>query len=123
MTPAEKLVQEFSVNVRAQTDALEQGDWKTGNKHAKRYIRAFSKLREMGPGGRDALAVLLRADRIDVRGAAAAFLLRHRTEEALEVLHELARGQGLAAFEAGETLKRWEEGSWALDPEPGKESA
>jgi hypothetical protein len=33
------------------------------------------------------------------------------------VLQEIAKGEGLAAFEAGEALKRWEEGTWALDPE------
>jgi hypothetical protein len=40
----------------------------------------------------------------------------YRPVEARKVLQELASGKGLVAFEAGEALKRWEEGSWQLDP-------
>ena len=39
MSQLEKLVREFAENVTAQTDAIHRGDPKTGNKHAKRYIR------------------------------------------------------------------------------------
>lgn len=53
---------------------------------------------------------------MDVRVKAAAYLLRHRTLEAQAVLREIASGEGLASFEASEALKRWEEGTWALDP-------
>jgi len=116
MTQIEKLVREFAVNVEAQTDAIRRGDPKTGNKHAKRYIRAFEGLRALGDEGRDALVPLMFTGRSDVRGMAAACLLRHRTDEARRVLQELARGEGLDAFEAGETLKRWDEGTWQLDP-------
>lgn len=116
MTQLEKLVHEFATSVAAQTDAIGQGDAKTGNKHAKRYIRAFATLRSIGDEGRDALLPLMKEGRADVRGVAAAFLLRHRTAEARAVLQELAAGEGLVAFSAGETLKRWEEGTWALDP-------
>jgi len=53
---------------------------------------------------------------MDVRVSAAAFLLRHRTEESKAVLEEAARGTGMVPFEAQQALKRWEEGTWALDP-------
>jgi hypothetical protein len=112
----DKLVQEFAENVAAQTEAIKLGDAKTGNQHARRYIRALRVLRTFGDAGRDALLPLFRHARADVRGAAAAHLLRYRTTEARAVLSELASGRGLAAFEASETLKRWEEGTWALDP-------
>lgn len=113
----ENLVREFAENVAAQTDAIGRGDSKSGNKHAKRAIKAFQQLRGYGNEGRDALVPLMHHGRNDVRGHAAAFLLRHRFEEASQVLRALASGVGLAAFEAQETLARWEEGTWALDPE------
>lgn len=113
----QELVVEFAENVAAQTDAIFRGDAKTGNKHAKKYVAAFAKLRSHGDTGRDALLVLFKHPRMDVRVAAAAYLLRHRTVEARAVLREIAKGEGLAAFEASEALKRWEEGVWALDPE------
>lgn len=117
---ARMLVAQFADDVAKQTDAIWAGDHRTGNRHAKRYIATFRKLRAMGDVGRDALVVLLAHERPDVRVMAAAYLLRHRTGEALEVLREAAKGSGLIAFEASQTMKRWAEGTWALDPPEGE---
>lgn len=113
----EELVEQFAENVAAQTDAIWQGDARTGNRHARKYGTAFDKLRAHGDAGRDALAVLLKHPRMDVRVMAAAHLLRHRTAESKAVLEEAARGEGMIPFGAQQALKRWEEGTWALDPE------
>lgn len=113
----EDLVGKFAQHTIAQTSAIFRGDAKTGNKHARQRYAAFKKLCAHGNAGRDALTVLLTHPNMDVRTMAATYLLRHRTAEAKAVLEEAARGQGLIAFEAGEALKRWEEGTWALDPE------
>ncbi|QRK13702.1 DUF2019 domain-containing protein [Archangium violaceum] len=112
----EELVEEFAYHVQAQTKEIFKGDAKTGNKHAKKAVAAFLELRSRGDTGRDALAVLFTHPSMDVRTSAAAFLLRHRTAEAKAVLEEAAKGMGLIPFEASEALKRWEEGTWALDP-------
>lgn len=113
----EKLVEQFALDVAAQTEAIFRGDAKTGNKHARKYGAAVDKLLAQGNAGRDALLVLLKHERMDVRVMAAAHLLRYRTAEAKAVLEEAARGKGLVPFEAQQALKRWEEGTWALDPE------
>jgi len=113
---ARALVEQFAEEVAKQTDAIWKGDHRTGNKHARRYIAVFRKLRAMGDPGRDALAALLRHERPDVCVAAAAYLLRHRTADATAVLREAAKGTGMVAFEASQAIKRWEEGSWTLDP-------
>ncbi|NMO20653.1 DUF2019 domain-containing protein [Pyxidicoccus fallax] len=113
----EELVNQFAENVAAQTDAIWRGDAKTGNKHARKYISAFDKLRDHGDNGREALTVLFNHPRMDVRVMAAAYLLRYRTNEAIAVLAEAAKGEGFVPFKAGQALKRWEEGTWALDPE------
>ncbi|WP_395828059.1 DUF2019 domain-containing protein [Archangium violaceum] len=112
----EKLVDEFAQHVAAQTDAIFKGDVRAGNKHATKRVAAFKKLRACGDVGRDALSVLFKHPRMDVRAMAAAYLLRHRTAEATAVLIDISKGEGLAAFGASEALKRWEEGTWALDP-------
>jgi hypothetical protein len=112
----EQLVEQFAKNVAEQTDAIWRGDARTGNKHARKYGATFDKLRAHGDAGRDALAVLLEHPRIDVRVMAAAHLLRYRTAEARAVLEEAAKGDGLVSFKAGQALKRWEDGTWALDP-------
>ncbi|WP_095977799.1 DUF2019 domain-containing protein [Melittangium boletus] len=112
----ERLVEDFAYHVQAQNEEILKGDAKTGNKHAKKALAAFLQLRAHGDTGRDALAVLFLHPRMDVRVMAAVFLLRHRTAEAKAILEEAAKGQGLVPFGASEALKRWEEGTWALDP-------
>ena len=112
----EELVEAFALHTAEQTDLIFRGDAKTGNKHANKRIAAFKKLRAHGDAGRDALTVLFKHPRMDVRAMAAVYLLRHRTAEAKAVLEELSKGMGLAAFCASEALKRWAEGTWALDP-------
>lgn len=113
----ERLVREVESNVAAQTEAIKRGEAKAGNKHANRYITALKKLRLEGDLGRDALAVLLKHPRTDVRVTAAGFLLRYRTAEAKAVLEAAAGEGGAAAIGATMVLKHWEEGTWSLDPE------
>ena len=110
------LVAEFARHVQAQTEAIWRGEAKAGNKHADQYLAIFDKLRIHGDAGRNALATLFTHPRMDVRVSAAAMLLRHRTVEAKTVLEEAAKGQGMIPFGASQALKRWEEGTWALDP-------
>jgi hypothetical protein len=116
MIDLQDLVAEFARHVQAETEAIWRGDAKTANKHVSQCLAAFDKLRAHGDAGRDALAVLFTHPRMDVRTSAAALLLRHRTAEAKAVLEEAAKGKGLVPFEASQALKRWEEGTWALDP-------
>ncbi|QQR41938.1 DUF2019 domain-containing protein [Myxococcus xanthus] len=113
----EELVEQFARNVAAQTDAIHRGDSKTGNKHAKQYTAALQALRAQGDSGREALAVLLKHPRTDVRAMAAGFLLRYRTAEAKAVLEVAAKEGGVGALDAIMTLRHWENGTWALDPE------
>ena len=112
----EMFVEEFAESMAAQTDAIQRGDARTGNKHAHRYIAALKKLRLAGDECRDALAILLKHPRTDVRVGAAGFLLRYRTAEAKTVLEAAATGAGVAAIDATMVLKHWEEGTWNLDP-------
>lgn len=123
MTEVEELVEEFAQHVAAQTDEILGGSARKGNKHADRYLSAFKRLRAHGDTGRDALASLFTHPRMDVRVMAAAFLLRHRPVDARAVLEEAAKGQGLAALGAMQTLKNWEQGTWALDLEEGAETS
>ncbi|MBU8898800.1 hypothetical protein DRW03_11245 [Corallococcus sp. H22C18031201] len=112
----DELVEQFARNVAAQTDAIQRGDAKAGNKSAKLYGAALQALRAQGDAGREALAVLLRHPRTDVRAMAAAFLLRYRTDESKAVLEAAVLEGGIAAIGATLTLRRWAEGTWALDP-------
>ena len=109
------LVNEFAENVVAQHDAVLRGDSKSGNKYAVKYVHSFNILKSYGNEGRDALASLFSDPRAEVRVMAAAFLLRHCEEKALGVLESEAQNDGIVAFGAAQTLRRWKEGSWDLD--------
>jgi hypothetical protein len=111
----ESVAEEFAHNAAAQTDAIWRGDAKAGNKYAKRYLAAFKKLRTHGDAGRDALAALLMHPRMDVRVRAAIYLLADRPGQAVPVLEEAAKSEGMIPFEAAQALKYWNEGSWRLD--------
>jgi len=119
VTSLESLVGDFARHVEAQTEAIWRGDAKTGNKHADRYLAAFDRLCAYGDAGRDALAALFVHPNMDVKTTAAAFLLRHRTEESKAILEEAAKGEGLVAFAASQTLKHWKDGTWSIDPADG----
>lgn len=99
------LVEQFAHHVAAQGDCIRDGDSRKGNKHARKYGAAL-----------EALSVLLKHPRADVRGMAASFLLRYRTEESKAVLEAIAAEGGLAAIGATLNLQRWAEGTWSLDP-------
>ena len=73
---------------------------------------------DAGDTGRDALSILLEHEDPGVRCVAAAYLLRYKTEDAMNVLRELAAGRGVVALAAQCTIENWEDGSWELDPEP-----
>jgi hypothetical protein len=116
MISLDEIVASFADNVACQEVAIRGGDHRRGNRCAKAYLAAFQRLREQGDPGREALCKLFEDSRESVRGMAAAFLLRYRTKEAEAILETLARGKGMAAFGAGEALRRWKDGSWSLDP-------
>ncbi|MGE6763669.1 DUF2019 domain-containing protein [Corallococcus interemptor] len=112
----EELVEQFAKHVAAQTDAIHRGDVRTGNKHARKYGAAIDQLLAHGDAGRDALLVLFKHERTDVRAGAAAILLRYRTAEATAVLEVAAKEGGIGAIDAIMALKHWKEGTWSLDP-------
>ncbi|RKG87628.1 DUF2019 domain-containing protein [Corallococcus sp. CA049B] len=112
----EELVEQVAKHVAAQTDAIHRGDPRTGNKHARKYGAALDQLMAHGDAGRDALLVLFKHERTDVRAAAAAQLLRYRTAEATAVLEVAAKEGGIGAIDAIMALKHWREGTWSLDP-------
>ena len=95
---------------------MRRGNLAVGNRHADGYMAAWHALRDQyGDAGRDGLSTLLEHPNTDVRAMAAACLLRHKTAEATRVLEE-AKAAG--HFGAEQTLERWREGAWNLDPAP-----
>ncbi len=117
MKSTEYWMLQFAECCIGQTEAMKEGNAKVGNRYAKRRNQAFNALRARGDVGRDALAPLMHHQRSDVRQMAAVYLLRYRHAEARKVLEELSRGESFTAFGAREALKRWDEGTWQLDPE------
>jgi hypothetical protein len=117
MTDIEMLVHEFATLTLAQNEAIARDDPAAATRHARQRVAIFHALRGYGNRGRDALAMLMKDWRPGVRVMAAAYLLRHLTDEAIAVLEAAAEGEGLTAFAAAHALTRWYEGTWNYDPE------
>jgi len=112
----EQLINKFAENIIKQNQYIENGNSREGNICAKKYISAFKTLVDLfGDEGRESLSRLFNHDNEGVRQMTAAFLLKYKTNEAKKVLEELVKRKGLISFNASETLKRWEEGTWSLD--------
>jgi hypothetical protein len=107
---AHELAAIFAEGVVAQCHCISEGDAARGNGHAARYIEAASDLLAGGPAHLDAFCVLLEHPDASVRGMAAAYLLKDRTDQALSVLRALASGEGLASLGARATLERYKRG-------------
>lgn len=106
----------FAVNGVLQDEAIMRGDAIAGNNYAKQYIEAFQFLcGEYADAGREELSRLFIDERPGIRGLAACFLLRYKTEEALATLEQVSRQPGLIGFAAGECIKRWNASEWNLD--------
>ncbi len=117
MKELDRLVKEFADNVASQAEAIGRADSTLGNRHARKYLFAFNMLRAYGDEGRNALAGLFTDPRPEVRVTAAGFLLRHCTGEALKVLKSEIGKPGFTSFEAEQVIEKWNDGTWALDPE------
>ena len=105
-----KLLSQFADSLIAQNVAIGKHDPKTGNKFARKYIKAADALLKSDSEGIEAFTALLKDERTEVRAMAASYLLPYRMEESLLVLREAAKGEGITALGAFMTLKRWEEG-------------
>jgi hypothetical protein len=108
-----QLADTFCRSVVAQDAAIARGDARTGNAHARKYFAAFDDLIAEADGGMDAALTLLTDERPNVRVMAASLLLLSirspPVRSALEVLEAEAKGAGLVAFGAKQSLARWQE--------------
>jgi HEAT repeat protein len=103
----DNLIKQFRESKAAQAQDIRAG--KTGGDEGWGYIRAAEALLK-SQSGIEAFASLLVDEDKNVRTAAAAYLLPHKTAAALQVLQDSARGKDLAAFTAIAAIARWQRG-------------
>jgi hypothetical protein len=106
-----QLLNDFTGAIIEQNACIMDGNPKTGNRAAKRYITAARQLLSGGEESIDAFAGLLKHGNPSVRCMAAAFLLKDRTRLSVMALKPIAKGDGLAALGAQMTLKRFKDGN------------
>jgi hypothetical protein len=109
------IVAELIDAAHKQDEAVMAGDGKAARKYGNLLCDRWSEVKDLGNEAKDELAKHLRHPDPSVRSTVAVFLLKHRHDEAMSVLNELAQGEGLGAFECQEAIKRWEEGNWSLE--------
>jgi len=87
-----------------------------GNRHAETCLAAFEQLTQrFGDRGREALARLFTHSWPRVRVVAAAFLLRYKHAEAMQLLEEMSKEPGMIGFGAERSIYNWNNGYWELD--------
>ncbi|MGE0883646.1 MAG: HEAT repeat domain-containing protein [Blastocatellales bacterium] len=104
------MAQEYADAVIKQEECIFQGNARKGNQYARRYIQIANQLLR---GGEEAISVfveLLQHPDPNVRGNAAANLLKVRTAEAVAALEPLAEIEGLTGLGAKMTLERYRRG-------------
>ena len=110
MKTPQELIGAFAAAVIAQDECITRGDPREGNRHAKRYRGAAKELLSGGEAAIETFCGLLNHQTPGVQAAAAAFLLKVRTERAVATLRPIAKGHGLTALGAQMTLERYERG-------------
>jgi hypothetical protein len=113
-TRLDQLVEDFALTVIRQDNAETVDE---GNRYARERSKVFDELITHGDDGREALVRLFDHEDLGVRCMAAVYLLGYKHAEAVKVLEELAKGRGMNAFGAQQSLKNWESGDWEVDPE------
>ena len=86
------------------------GDYRNCNKQADKLHAAARQLLQGGAVSVDRFTTLLEHDDAAVRGMAAAYLLKDRTEIAVAALKPLARRKDIIGLGATECLKRYDRG-------------
>ena len=118
----ERMARAFRECIIEQNESLKRGEH--GNKYARKRGKIFKQLIEKyGDAGREALVPFLEDERSDVKVGVAVWLLRYKHKKAMQVLKDVSKTSGMSGFEAGEAIKRWNEGAWQLDLEDDKKKS
>jgi hypothetical protein len=105
MYPADYL-QKYIESVVRHRKCLESGDSESANATYYEIRELLNKIKG-GPDGLSVLKPLLKSDDMNVRSIAASHLLGTCESEAMSVLAEVAKGTGLASFEAEMAMREW----------------
>jgi triphosphoribosyl-dephospho-CoA synthetase len=110
----DKLISTFAENVIKQEECMKEGDYKNGNKYAKKYINSWKKIAEIGDEAKEKMTELMNHSVDSVRSMAATFLLEYKTNLAIRVLKEISKRNDSIGFGAKEVLNRWEKEGYGI---------
>jgi HEAT repeat protein len=102
------LVEQFCAAAAQHADATENGRYKRGNKAYAHIIDALQQLKAQQSIG--LLKPLLQSPNLGIRVWTASCLLHQNAPEAEATLLEVAKLQGIQAFNAETTLQEWRAG-------------
>ena len=114
----EAILKQYEISGRIIFDSERIGDWKAGNREAKKLINIF-KLFEKDPVLADeCIPLLLKSENVVVRlkGAAYCLALKRNVEIGEKVMTEISldKQYGMWRFDAEMTLKQWHEQGYLL---------
>jgi hypothetical protein len=107
----EKIIENYARSAYAYGEAMEKGDYESGNRHFNINKQAFESLLRFGYRGGHALFNLLSHDNLHVRISAATHLLSTYPDESVAVLEESADAPGFQGFTAQMVLADLKKGN------------
>lgn len=92
-----------------QSEATEQGDYKTGNKYYAKIVKAAALLKSKN--AIETLREYLSSPFVGVRLWASCYLLQVDEQKGIEVLEEIIKSSGIHSLTAETTLSEWRKGN------------
>lgn len=109
ITDLKMAVQVFEIASHKQAEATEQGNYKEGNKHYSRIMRAIKFLKKKD--SIDTILPLLNKPSIGVRLWTASYLLPKYEKESIAILSEITKNQDIHSLTAETILNEWKTGN------------
>ncbi|MCE5185145.1 MAG: DUF2019 domain-containing protein [Planctomycetaceae bacterium] len=107
----DKVLAEYKFYAEEHGKGTLEGDYKKANKNHDKIIKTLERLRQFGKEGNDALLSLIHDQNQSVRCWAATHCLAFNEKEARNALGQLAREDGIIAFNAKMVLEEWKKGN------------
>ena len=92
------------------------GRYRDINREADKIDAAYRKLKSYGDKGKQALLKLLDDADLAVSSMAAAYCMHFAPQECKRVFQRVAKDPGILGLEAQYALKRFDDGSWQVEP-------
>ena len=111
-----ELVLSFAQAAAYHYEATQAGRRRDINRAADTLDSVYRRIKSYGDVGKTALLKLLDSENLAVSSMAAAYCMHFAPQECKRVFERVVKDPGILGLEAKYALKRFEDGSWQIEP-------